>query len=277
MKMRRETPYRMSSDLHAGGFERGRSYANWRPRGSEDYLLIYTAAGAGFLTTTKASGATRPGDVTLYALGEAQDSKTDAATGHWRLLWAHFVPKPSWKPWLRWPRGEHGVMALHLEKGEIRERFEAAMERTIGTFRRRLPFSADFGANALEEALLWAHVTAMRGEWTRTDPRVRRAIDYLIANLRAPFQLEAVARHCGLSVSRLAHLFKAGTGTSPQQYFEQQRLWHAGQLLRVTGLGIGEIANEVGYDDPFYFSNRFRRYAGKSPTEFRQERKSDRD
>jgi AraC family transcriptional regulator of arabinose operon len=227
------------------------------------------------LATANASGATRPGDVTLYAPGEPQDYRTDPATGRWKLQWAHFVAKPSWKPWLRWPRGPHGVMALHLEKGEIRDRFAAAMERTVRIFRRRGPFAPDFGANALEEALLWIHVTAARGEWTRIDPRIRQAMDYLVANLRAPFQLAAVARHCGLSVSRLAHLFKANTGTSPQQYFEQQRLWHAGQLLRVTGLGIGEIAGEVGYDDPFYFSNRFRRYAGKSPSAFRQERKAD--
>ena len=107
----------------------------------------------------------------------------------------------------------------------------------------------------------------------RTDPRVRRAMDYLAANLRQPFRLETLARHCGLSVSRLAHLFKTGAGTSPQQFFEQQRMWHAGQLLRLTGLPVAEVAVEVGYDDPFYFSNRFRRYAGKSPTQFRRQRK----
>jgi AraC family transcriptional regulator of arabinose operon len=48
----------------------------------------------------------------------------------------------------------------------------------------------------------------------------------------------------------------------------------AGQLLRLTGLGIAEVAAEVGYDDPFYFSNRFHRYSGKSPTQFRQQKKA---
>jgi len=49
---------------------------------------------------------------------------------------------------------------------------------------------------------------------------------------------------------------------------------HAGQLLRLTGHGIAEVAAEVGYDDPFYFSNRFRRYSEKSPTQFRRQKKS---
>ena len=274
MKLRNETPYRLTSDLHAGEFERGISYANWRPRGTPDYLLIYTMAGAGYLTTASKKGSTRTGEVTLYAPGEYQEYRTDPETGRWHLLWVHFIAKPTWTPWLRWPVGAHGVKSLQLEKGEIRDGFVAAMQRTVRTFRRRLPYAADFGNNALEEALLWTHVTASRGAWTQTDPRVRNAMDYLVAHLRQPFHLAGLAMHCGLSVSRLAHLFKSGTGVSPQQFFEQQRMWHAGQLLRVTGLTVTEIAAEAGYDDPFYFSNRFHRYSGKSPSEFRREKKA---
>jgi AraC family transcriptional regulator of arabinose operon len=165
------------------------------------------------------------------------------------------------------------VRSLHLEKGEVRDSFVAAMHRLIRIFRRRLPNAREFAVNALEEALLWADVTASRGDWVRTDARVRKAMDFLGANLREPFRVDAVARHCGLSVSRLAHLFKAETGTSLQPFFEQQRMGHASQLLRLTALSIAEIAAEIGYDDPFYFSNRFRRYAGKSPTEFRRGRR----
>jgi AraC family transcriptional regulator of arabinose operon len=274
MKTRRETPYVSNSKLHAGEFDRGRSYTNWRPRGSGDWLLIYTQAGSGCITTTSGSLTTRPGDVLLYAPGDRQDYKTDPSMGRWHLLWAHFTPKPGWLSWLRWPVGTHGLKTLSLEKGEVRDSFSAAMQRMIRIFRRRLPNAADFAGNALEEALLWAHVTASRGDWMRTDPRVRRAMDYLAANLRQPFQLETLARHCGLSVSRLAHLFKSEASISPQQFFEQERMAQASQLLRQTGLGIAEVAAEVGYDDPFYFSNRFRRYAGKSPTQFRRQKKA---
>jgi len=273
MGPRQETPHQLISDLYGDEFRRGRTYAAWRPRGTGDWLLIYTAEGAGYLTTASGEGPTRPGDVTLYAPGELHDYKTDPGAGRWHLLWAHFIAKPSWRPWLLWPLGPHGVKSLHLEKGEIRDGFVGALQRMIRAIRRRLPNARDFAGNALEEALLWAQLSASRGDWMRTDPRMRRAMDYLTANLRQPFRLETLARHCGLSVSRLAHLFKTETGTSPQQFFEQQRMWHAGQLLRLTGLGIAEVAAEVGYDDPFYFSNRFRRYSGKSPTQFREQRK----
>jgi AraC family transcriptional regulator of arabinose operon len=142
----------------------------------------------------------------------------------------------------------------------------------IRVFRRDIPGALDLAGNALEEALLWANVVASKNPWMSMDDRVRKAADYLVANLREPFRLENLARHCGASVSRLAHLFKEQTGSSPQQYLERHRMQHAGRLLRLTSLGIGEIAAEVGYEDPFYFSNRFRRHSGKSPSQYRGQR-----
>jgi AraC family transcriptional regulator of arabinose operon len=275
MRKRRETPHRPESDLNADEFRRGEKYYSLRPRGSGDRLLIYTVAGSGRITTPEGSFATRPGEALLYAPTDYQDYGTDPDARRWHLLWSHFRPRAPWHAWLQWPvNTATGIRHITLERGEIRDSFARALLRTIHVLRRRFPNAGDFAANALEEALLWAHLVAARGAWMRLDPRVRKAMDYLVANLRQPFNLETLARHCGLSISRLAHLFKGETGTSPQQFFEQERMRQAGQLLRVTGLGIAEIAAEVGYDDPFYFTNRFRRHAGQSPTQFRRSAKT---
>jgi AraC family transcriptional regulator of arabinose operon len=231
MRKPRETPHRLDTDLNADEFRQGARYATWRPRGSDDWLLIYTAGGSGRITTPQGSFATRPGEAILYAPTDYQDYRTEPAAKRWHLLWSHFRPKATWHAWLQWPGQEAtGVRHITLERGEVRDSFARALLRTIRALRRQFPNAGDFAANALEEALLWAHLTAARGDWMRLDPRVRRAMDYLAANVRQPFQ-----------------------------------------LLRVTGLGIAEIAADVGYDDPFYFSNRFRRHAGKSPTQFRRQ------
>lgn len=273
MSTRVETPTTPVANLFGGEFRRPRSYYTWRPRGSGDWLLIYTVGGTGYLTSRAQEGRTRVGEAILYAPGDLQDYRTDPAAGRWHLLWVHFIPKPSWHPWLQWPVGDHGVRSLRLETGEVRDRFVGAMHRLVQVQHRQLPNATDFAFNALEEALLWAHLTASRGAWMQLDTRVRRAMDYLAADLRRPFRLDELAQRCGLSVSRLAHLFKIEAGLSPQQFFEQQRMWHAGQLLQLTGLRIAEVAAEVGYDDQFYFSNRFHRYSGKSPSQFRRQKK----
>lgn len=252
-----------------GDFRRNRRYATRRPHGSGDWLLIYTVAGAGHLSTSRGMAPTKTGEVILYAPDDPQDYSTDRPTGFWHLLWVHFNAKPSWHDLLRWPRGSHGVRSLQLETGEMRDYFVAAMQRMLAMSRRQGPNAIDLAFNALEEALIWAQAATFSGPWSKLDLRVRKSMDYLATNLKEPFRMETLARHCHTSVSRLAHLFKEETGTSPQQFFEQQRMRQASRLLRASSLGIGEIAAEVGYDDPFYFSNRFRRHAGKSPSEFR--------
>ena len=266
MDSRPETAYTQHDELFADEFRRGRSYTTWRPHGTTDWLLIYTEAGSGRFATPAGTHETQPGEAVLLAPGEQHDYTT--ARDHWHLLWAHFVPPARWQPWLKWPV-QKGLRVLRLDQGEVRERFRAAMTRTIRMGRRKLPGARELAVNGLEEALLWANVSASKDPWLTLDPRVRKAIDHMGANLGKPFRLGELARHCGTSVSRLAYVFKRETGTSPRQYLEQQRLLHAARLLRMTGLGVAEIAGEAGFADPFYFSNRFRKFAGVSPTEFR--------
>ncbi|RYG65781.1 AraC family transcriptional regulator, partial [bacterium] len=198
------------------------------------------------------------------------DYSTDAEERFWDLTWVHFLPPPHWEAYLRWPIHAIGLRYLDPAHAEPGANFQLALARMLEMSRRTVPRALDLAANALEEALLWAHITSDPTTVSAADERVRRAADYLSINLKKPFQLNEVAAHCGLSVSRLSHLFKAQTGVSPQQFHERQRLQHATQLLRLTGLSVGEVAQEVGFADPFYFSNRFRRAFGKSPLRFRR-------
>ena len=101
------------------------------------------------------------------------------------------------------------------------------------------------------------------------DPRVREALDYLCRHLDQSIPLDALAEHCGLSASRLAHLFREQVAMTPVQFLESQRMRRARQLLEVTGMSVAEVGYEVGYDNPFYFSLRFKKATGKSPRQYR--------
>jgi AraC family transcriptional regulator of arabinose operon len=92
---------------------------------------------------------------------------------------------------------------------------------------------------------------------------------FLEAHLAERVSVEDVSREAGLSPSRLSHLFRAETGQSVQGYLEGVRLRRAGDLLQRTSFPIKQIAAEVGFDSPFYFSRRFSRATGYSPQAFR--------
>lgn len=65
---------------------------------------------------------------------------------------------------------------------------------------------------------------------------------YLAAHPEEPFRLESLARHAGLSVSRLAHLFRVQLGVSPKRFTEKIRLDLARRLLERTDLSVAEVA-----------------------------------
>ena len=262
------TPHAVANPIVCGEFRRGRGYDNWRPDGSGDWLLIVTTAGAGRVRVREQFIRLVAGDALLYAPDAMQDYATDEATGRWHLRWAHFQPRPHWRPWLAWPRVAGGTARVPL-RGSAASAVQAAMQRLVTSHRVGGPARDEFSMNALEEALLWIHRFASNGRASRTDERAQRAVQYLAAHPDEPFDLSRLAAHCGLSASRLSHVFKAEIGTTPQRFSEDLRLKIARQLVTQTNLPIGAIAAEVGFEDPLYFSRRFRQRFKQSPRALR--------
>jgi len=66
-------------------------------------------------------------------------------------------------------------------------------------------------------------------------------------------------------------VFRKTFGVPPMRYLEQQRLRRAKELIAGTDRTMTEIAFEVGYSDPYYFSRAFRRLTGMPPSVYRAE------
>lgn len=258
------TPHTPAAPILRNEFRQGRSYSNWRPQGSGDWLLIVTQAGVGRIDLPSSSLHLRAGDAVLFAPGALQDYSTDQNTGHWHLRWAHFVPRPHWRTWLMWPQIAAHTGHIHLPAAAVA--VNAALGRMLTASRLAGPASADLAMNALEEALLWIFRLTSDTRLSGVDARVQRAVHHLATHLDEPFNLALLAAHCGISSSRLSHLFRAELETSPQRFSEKLRMDFARQLLSSTNLPVGEVAREVGFDDPLYFSRRYRHAFGHSPS-----------
>ena len=85
-----------------------------------------------------------------------------------------------------------------------------------------------------------------------------------------PISLPELAKVCHLSSSRLSHLFREQLDMTPLEFLEVERLERAKKLLELSTLTIQAVAAEVGFNSPFYFSRRFNRYMGLSPSAFRK-------
>jgi AraC-like DNA-binding protein len=100
--------------------------------------------------------------------------------------------------------------------------------------------------------------------------RIERTISYMIEHLNRPLQACDLAAVANISLSHYFTLFKRATGCAPIDFFIRLRMNRARQLLETTALNIKEIAGELGYDDPFYFSRLFKSVNGVAPTDYRK-------
>ena len=98
--------------------------------------------------------------------------------------------------------------------------------------------------------------------------RVNRAFEQYYGDPH--FGIQQVASCVCLSPSQLYRRLRAETGLSPSLYLRSLRLQKAHALLEHTDLPVMEIAYQVGFSDPAYFSRTFKQMYGQSPAAFRK-------
>lgn len=81
--------------------------------------------------------------------------------------------------------------------------------------------------------------------------------------------IASVARHTGLSQSRLYAAFRERTGMTPNDFLLRCRIRTAQRILRTTTTPVTRIALECGFASSQYFATCFRKYSGQTPREFR--------
>ena len=81
--------------------------------------------------------------------------------------------------------------------------------------------------------------------------------------------LNSVAKAINVSTNYLSAIFSQSVGQSFVEYLTQKRMTRAKQFLRQSNRRAGEIAAEVGYKDPRYFSFVFKKTQGCTPREYR--------
>jgi AraC family transcriptional regulator len=100
--------------------------------------------------------------------------------------------------------------------------------------------------------------------------RLKRAVDYMMANLAEPIGLGDIASAAGLSRMHFAAQFRVATGSRPHEYLVRLRIERAQDLLSTTRLALVEIALDVGFKSQAHFTTVFARLVGETPKVWRQ-------
>ncbi|MBK8808786.1 MAG: response regulator [Bacteroidales bacterium] len=88
------------------------------------------------------------------------------------------------------------------------------------------------------------------------------------------FNVEQFAWEMNCSRSQLFRKMKAITDTSPVEYIKVYRLKRAMEFIENGFDRVSELAYNVGFNDPMYFSNCFKAYYGVTPNVLIKEKKN---
>jgi AraC-like DNA-binding protein len=108
---------------------------------------------------------------------------------------------------------------------------------------------------------------------SETARKIEQSINYMRQNLDKPLQAPALAALVNISPSHYFALFKHHTGRAPIDYFTRLRMQCACRLLHSTPSSVKEIADSLGYADPFYFSRVFKSVNRIAPSKYRMQQK----
>lgn len=153
----------------------------------------------------------------------------------------------------------------------VTRRFEQLMELGLS-----LPRAAGERAPGLVESLglaalqeyLFSGLRAVAGEPDEPDA-LRRALEWIGQEGHQATGLPALAREAGVSPAQLVKLFRRHLGTTPIRHVWETRTRRGAQLLRETGLTVGEVAFRCGFQTPFHFSRWVRELFGVPPRALR--------
>lgn len=183
---------------------------------------------------------------------------------------------------------------LGLDLRELRKAF-LALPKTDETQRNRLRAAMETMAQAvrlvrrsaaLEAELASARAGARSGaeiaDWIEKTDWAPRAADvggrplliHVVCELMRqrpdlPLTVKELAAAARLTPNHFTTLFREHIGKPFTDYLAEQRIKRAQRLLRNPTLNVTEIARHVGFDDPGYFTRRFRQKTGLSPSEWR--------
>ncbi|MEN8156630.1 MAG: AraC family transcriptional regulator [Bacteroidota bacterium] len=93
--------------------------------------------------------------------------------------------------------------------------------------------------------------------------------NYIQENVHEDLKMEVLASLGHLSVSHFKYRFKNETGITPGDYILRQKIEAAKNLLK-DNQPVKDVAYELAFSSPSYFSTVFKRYTGLAPSDFKE-------
>jgi AraC family transcriptional regulator of arabinose operon len=156
---------------------------------------------------------------------------------------------------------------IHIDKNTT-----AIIEQIIVKSKENIPYAQEICSSHLKILLLsltqgQIPEPTSQSRAMQSFQRCRRYIDENFSKINSPLQ---AASACDINIRYMSRLFKSFGIANPHKYISRLKLNKAANLLLTSNLSIGQIAKDVGFEDPYHFSRNFRLFHSTSPQNYRK-------
>lgn len=233
----------------------------------QKYAICLITNGKGVLTINEFTHTAKKGDLFLLLPGMIVEGATQALDPiHYSVIFFSCLQmKKHHKTWsMELPHFPvSGKLPISSEDRAVKERFEGIL---LSAGKNLQTHEKIHMKHQLHSLLITLMTTTHSHE---QEPETLIGMDYVLAfigeNYMKELKIGQLAKMAGYSINHFTRTFKNRMNMTPTEYFLQQRIKKAKQLL-FSSVKMKEVAEQVGYKDEHYFSRAFKKEEGVAPT-----------
>lgn len=232
-----------------------------REQGLISHQILFTLEGEGRIHVDGKTFTAGPGSL-FYVAGRVVHEYYPVQE-HWKTCWLVF-------------RGEHlADMMTRLGFPDYMFRKLSSLDEITRLFGRilgaaREPLHAEERCSVLVYEYIMAVRRILLTGNDRGDTVINPALLHMDTHYAQDIALEELAAVCGISQQHLCRVFQKEFGMRPLEYLARKRISHAKSLLYTTEYPVAQIGRLVGYPNPTYFGQVFKKIEGFTPREYRK-------
>lgn len=254
---------------HIGHFPKAEGHFRERKFGCHQYILIYCKSGEGWIELEQTKHTIK--ENTIFVIPPFTRCTYGASKNKpWNNYWIHFTGNNA----ENYTPITNKVLAIPPGKNARIEDRIILFEEMLSNMEQHSNFDNVIYANICLKYFLSSirqiENYRLSGE-SETQSYLSLAISFMNNNLKNRVTLEELSEACKCSKSNLNKIFAKNMHCPPMDYYIQLKMQRACRYLAHSTRKIKMIAQELGYDDPYYFSRLFSKTIGKSPSEYRHE------
>jgi len=255
-----------------GYYPKAKHHYRQRHHGTDQHILIYCIEGKGKVQVEKKQYDIKPDSFVIIPAGMPHNYTADEKNS-WTIYWIHFkgsIANAVVEAMVTQLKGHHGIITFQSNRLQLFDDIYANLERGYGN--DNLCYANMCLWHFLSSFLFDDKFNLPEKKESKQDNVIEPSINFMQQHLSEMLRLSDIAEFVNVSVPHYSFLFRQKTGFAPMEYFIQLKMQKACQYLLFTDLRIKEIAEQLGVDDPYYFSRMFTKLMGESPKEYRIKR-----